>query len=278
MPTHHLLFGFTLWGFEHLRENPPDSIAELAPAGYHVLETGIHFLGAPGAPERLAAAHLMHLLQVSVFQDSDLDATFRDAKRVAPLLVNAHAGTATMGEDETCDYVNRLYDAAEEAGVRLVIETHRGRITQDLYRTARLCDRIPRLRFNMDVSHLVLCAERDGPTQDMAACLDPILDRVEMVHGRVSNGQQIQVAVGDGSLPREQRYVGLWAEAFRRWRRRSPAGASIVFVPELGPPNYAILDGQGREFSDRWSQSLRIREMAQKAWAMAASATAPLWP
>lgn len=61
-------------------------------------------------------------------------------------------------------------------------------------------------------------------------------------------------------------FFDLWRECFRAWRKRAKAGDVMPFTSELGPPRYAITTPDGREISDRWQQSLVLREIAQDAW------------
>jgi hypothetical protein len=51
------------------------------------------------------------------------------------------------------------------------------------------------------------------------------------------------------------------------WRARSPDDATLVFLCELGPPPYAITDAEQRELSDRWQESLQIRDWVLEIWA-----------
>ena len=43
-------------------------------------------------------------------------------------------------------------------------------------------------------------------------------------------------------------------------------GDVLPFASELGPPRYAITLPDGREFSDRWEQSLVMKKLAEQAW------------
>ena len=43
-------------------------------------------------------------------------------------------------------------------------------------------------------------------------------------------------------------------------------GDVFPFASELGPPRYAITLPDGREFSDRWEQSLVMKRLAEQAW------------
>lgn len=277
MPTHQLLFGFSPWGFEGLHTPREDGIPRLKPAGFHCLEAQIAALMQDAFVARCKDEGLLLVAQCYPLTAEEIKPTLKRARDIGVVQVNAHAGTAHLTYEEAVSLLNGLYDEADAAGVRLLVETHRGRLTQDLFRTSPLCAAVPRLRVTLDVSHYVVCEERPGPTADLKPLLDPILDRAEMIHGRISNGEQIQVDVGDGQGEMAQLYVRFWAEAMRRWRLRAKPGSSLIFTPELGPPDYAIRDTTGREFSNRWEQSLVIRSMAEQAWKLAGAASGPLW-
>jgi len=94
----------------------------------------------------------------------------------------------------------------------------------------------------------------------------PILDRCYSFQCRISNGQQIQVDVGDGSSKLAQKWLELWAEILRRWRQKAQPGDIFPVVSELGPPGYSMVDLGGSEISDRWQQSLVMKRLTEQAW------------
>lgn len=77
----------------------------------------------------------------------------------------------------------------------------------------------------------------------------------------------MQVAI---DFPQHQQWVeifkGWWKFGIRQWRERSGEDATLVFLCELGPPPYAITDGDQRELSDRWQESLQIRDWVLEIW------------
>ena len=87
------------------------------------------------------------------------------------------------------------------------------------------------------------------------------------IQGRVASREQVQVAI---NFPQHQEWVeifkGWWKYGMREWRRRSPDDATLVFLCELGPPPYAITDGQQYELSNRWEESLQIRDWVRGIW------------
>jgi hypothetical protein len=156
-------------------------------------------------------------------------------------------------------------------GLPMLVETHRGTVTQNLYRTYGLLDRLPELRLTGDFSHYVVGGEMGGlPAAERIRRLRPLLGRVDSMHARISNGQQVQVDVGAGDGPLAQTWVEIWAETLRHWRRRAQPGQWFPLTSELGPPSYSIVDLRGREISDRWKQSLVMKRLLKQAWAKSA--------
>jgi hypothetical protein len=141
----------------------------------------------------------------------------------------------------------------------------------------QLIERVPDIRFTADLSHFVVVGEFYG-WEDEGALerMMPIIERTSHMHGRISNGEQVQVDVGDGSGDTAQFFVRLWTQAMRCWLKGAGPGDIFPFSSELGPPRYAITLPDGREFSDRWEQSLVMKKLAEQAWAQAcAQASAP---
>jgi sugar phosphate isomerase/epimerase len=44
------------------------------------------------------------------------------------------------------------------------------------------------------------------------------------------------------------------------------ARKDLIFLCELGPPNYALTDSNGDELSDRWQEALELKRLAQALW------------
>lgn len=162
---------------------------------------------------------------------------------------------------------------AAEAGVPVHIETHRDRMTTDLFFALHLLDCFPDLRLTGDISHYLLGREFAWPVSDENhALMHRILDHCWGLHGRVATREQIQVSL---NFPQHQGWVdlfmGWWAYAIRSWRRRAAPDAALTFLCELGPPPYAITGPDGRELYDRWAESFKMKDMIRDLWSRIAA-------
>lgn len=181
------------------------------------------------------------------------------------------AGDAFMSDDAAAALVKDSIQASTDLGVPLLFETHRRSLTESCYRVLKLIDRVPDIRFCADLSHFVVSGSLGGASaQEWVQRWGPILDRSDSFQCRISNGEQVQVDVGDGSSKLAQKWVELWAEILRRWLKRAQPGDFFPVTSELGPPpNYSILDPNGVEISDRWQQTLVMKRLTEQAWATA---------
>jgi hypothetical protein len=149
-------------------------------------------------------------------------------------------------------------------------EVHRGNFTENIPQTLQLADAVPHLRFTGDFSHFVVVGEFYGWEDERAVDrMRPILERTSHMHARISSGEQVQVDVGDGTNMTAQFFVSIWEAAMRAWLKDAAPGDVFPFASELGPPRYAITTPDGREFSDRWEQSLVRQKLMRQAWAQA---------
>ena len=157
---------------------------------------------------------------------------------------------------------------AAQAGVAVHVETHRDRMTTDLFFTLQLLDCFPDLRLTADVSHYLVGREFAWPVDEVNhALIHRILDNAWGIHGRIASREQVQISLG---FPQHQGWVGLfmgwWEYAIRSWRKRAGPDAVLTFLCELGPPPYAITGPDGAELSDRWDDALVMKDMVRALW------------
>jgi hypothetical protein len=203
------------------------------------------------------------------FEPGDMQPLLGLAGDLDASLVNIIGGVMPIRPGDAVPVVHRWMEESREAGLPVLFETHRDSLLNDLYYTLQLIDLVPEMRLCADLSHFVVDREMREPINERdQRYVDRILDRSDCFQGRIANREQVQIQIG---FPQHQQWVdifrGWWKEGMRRWRERNDDDATLIFLCELGPPPYAITDGQRRELSDRWQEALTIRQWVTDIWA-----------
>jgi hypothetical protein len=165
--------------------------------------------------------------------------------------------------------VEAMLRVAEQEGMPIQFETHRNCITNDLFGTVQLLDAIPAMRLAADLSHYVVDREMPcPPTPELQALITQVLERSDSFQGRVAARGQIQLPL---AFPQNAKWVelfrGWWRQGFVSWHARHAADElPLVFLCELGPPDYALTGADGRELSDRWTEALTLAQWARELW------------
>jgi len=191
----------------------------------------------------------------------------------------AHVGFGLEDDTEAAHLIEAILAAEQKHHVPIYVETHRATLTQDIWRTVQFARRFPELRFNADFSHWYTGQEMVyGSFDTKLAFIQPVLNAVRYVHGRIGNPGCIQVDIGDGN-PTHHPYVAhfkrLWTAAFSGFLASAKPGDFISFVPELLASDiyYARVfpnkNGELVEESDRWLQSLLLVNIARECFAEA---------
>ncbi|TVY10941.1 sugar phosphate isomerase/epimerase family protein [Paenibacillus cremeus] len=200
----------------------------------------------------------------------DLTSFLKQAKDFRVQYVNAQVQDQYTVGPEAVDFLNSLITQSEAVGIPLFIETHRGRITQDLLRTVDYVQQLPRMRLSIDFSHYVVGGAMDSEpiSETTESYFHTLLERASSIHARVSNGHQVQVDIGDnGDHPMVRHFVRWWRSGMQQWRKQAKENEAFYFVCELGPPSYAIQSAvNGKELSDRFQQALVLKRLGEEAW------------
>jgi hypothetical protein len=222
--------------------------------------------------ERLRRAGLLVGIGFPISEGKSARPLAERAKALGVSFLNAQVLDAFTSDAQAVLRLETLYEECDAAGMPLFIETHRGTITQDLLRTLAYGRQVPRMRYTLDASHYVVAGEVTQPDQAprFTEALSEIIRRSSSIHARVSNGEQVQVDIGDGAGARMAAYRDWWTAAYRHWRTEAAVGDIFPFVCELGPAPYAITAPggtslpAGAELSDRWAQALVLKRIAEE--------------
>lgn len=193
--------------------------------------------------------------------------TLQMAKDFGSPFVNLIGQVFPLTVEGAIPVVRRWIEMSDEEEMPIQFETHRNCITNDLFFTLSLLDAVPEMRLAGDFSHYMVDREFKLPLSTWErGLLQRCIERCDSFQGRVASRQQIQLPL---DFPQHAKWVelftGLWRDGFANWKARNASG-DLVFLCELGPPEYAMTGADGRELSDRWAESQRLRQIALNLW------------
>ena len=192
-----------------------------------------------------------------------LERQFDYAAACAPILVNHHAGRDIFPFEDNVRIFERIIALGAEAGIPVVVETHRGRPTYSATETRRFLEALPDLRITADFSHWMVVHESD--LKDQQETLELAISRSDHIHARVGYEEGPQVPD-----PRAPEWEGHVANHLRLWqqiieRRRSGGTGSLTITPEVGPPDYMHTHPFTREpVGDAWEMNVYMKDLLQK--------------
>jgi hypothetical protein len=213
-------------------------------------------LGICGSGRVNAAADAATLTQIAV--DAGLEC------------LTLHVGWGMESDDEAARLIEAILSASAAHRIPLYVETHRATVFQDMQRAISFTQRFPELRFNGDFSHWYTGLEMVyGGFETKLAFIQPILERVRFVHGRIGNPGCMQVAIElNDPEPYVAHFRTMWTTCFAAFLRDpAPQQPFMTFAAELLAPGiYYARAFHGAEESDRWQQSLLLCEIARECF------------
>jgi hypothetical protein len=267
----------SLWGMELRNPSLPErsmeeSFAMIADAGF---DGACMDPSVAEIPECREYAHLISkhglgsMVNAFPYNSDDMAPLLDFAVEMNACMVNVISGVMPIKPEDAVSDVRRWIGEASDRNMPVLFETHRDGLLNDLYFTLQLMDLVPEMRLCADLSHFVVDRELRSPvTERDQEYISAVLERSDCFQGRIANREQVQIQI---NFPQHQEWVATfkdwWKTGMRLWRGRNPRDATLHFLCELGPPPYAITDGEQKELSDRWEEALQIRQWALEMWA-----------
>lgn len=180
-----------------------------------------------------------------------------------PDFINSHTGRDHFSFDDNCRIIEASLKVAQQTGVRIVHETHRGRFSFHASSLLPYLQRFPELELAADLSHW--CTVSESLLEDQQHILKAIFPYVSHLHARVGHEQAPQVS--DPFAPEWTKHV----KTFINWwqqivdsnlLRQRP---QLTICPEFGPrPYMPLLPFTQQPIGDQWAINARLMNTLKK--------------
>jgi sugar phosphate isomerase/epimerase len=259
------------WGFESLPFE--DFIIKIKEAGFDGIDTWL-----PQQPqERKDFIRLLNEYRLPIVahqhqaRGGDIDEFCKSfeyylnlAMECNPVLINSHSGRDYFTISEQLRVIDLANDFSVKNNIRVVHETHRGRLGFSPYNAKELFGLRPGMKITADFSHWVCVTE--SYLENCVAIVDEAISRTEHIHARVGYPHGPQVPD-----PR----AAEWQEAtniFMNWWLRildykRIAGEKIFTItPEFGPPPYMVtIPSTGEPIADQFEINCFIKDLLRNS-------------
>lgn len=163
-------------------------------------------------------------------------------------------------------YLEEIIRIGEENKVDVLIETHRGTVTQDLIRATEYVRSIKNMFMTIDLSHYAVSCELEISNDKFEEHFDLLLQRMRSCHLRISNGEQVQLPLSLISESHLNNFMRWWKKGADYYFEQN--NAPLPVVVELGPaPYHQKLKNDNDEWveaCDRWEESLKWKAKIQE--------------
>ncbi len=267
--SNKLLFFQTDWG----RTISWDAFCERTKtAGYDGIE--IWFPQETESQVMLKEALQKHQLKVAFLNGTDKALPFEESleKYTAhfktliawqPAYINCHTGSDFFSFEQNLAFIKAANKIAEESGLPIYHETHRGRFSFNLPDTEKYLKANDGLKLNLDISHWMVVHESLLENQDEN--LKETMDRSYHIHARVGHaeGPQVNDPEAPEWLMALNRHLDIWEAIIeKKW---AETGKPFTITTEFGPPNYMpTLPYTQLPVADQWKANLFMMEAIKK--------------
>ena len=265
----------SLWGMESLKNQThspslEENLIRIQDAGFDGFST--HFFDCKNVEELmgLECAKSM-LIEGQAFPSSidDLQPALELANKYQIHHLTVQADVRPVEFSECVKIVEGWLKLSEQSSVPVYLETHRGRLNNDMLLAIKLLDATPALKLLADISHYYVAREIPAPPapDEMDKQVKRLLSHSWAAHARIASPGQIQIPIHfQQHAPYLLQFSQWWQWLMVDWVKRSNENATLAFTCELGPAPYAITGEDGQDLTDRWQEALFLKNHLKKLW------------
>lgn len=196
---------------------------------------------------------------------TEYEMRLRNLVKTEPEFISSQTGRDWFSFEKNLELLALAASVAEESGVKITHETHRGKMMFAAHIARLFLEKLPALRLTLDISHWCNVAETLLHDQEDAVAL--ALSRTDHIHARVGFPESPQVP--DPAAPEWEealnRHLGWWDEVIRQ---ASEEGREILTITnEFGPYPYMIhTPYENKPIADQWQINIYMKDLLKKRY------------
>lgn len=181
-----------------------------------------------------------------------------------PLYINCHSGRDYFSYEQNRLFIDHTTEASQKSGIKILHETHRGRMLFAAHIAHNFIEKNPALRLTLDISHW--CNVHESLLEDQTEAVQAALARVDHIHSRI--GHQEGPQVNDPRAPEWESVVKAhlaWWDKVVEYKVKS--GDTLTILTEFGPPNYLpTLPYTKQPLADQWGINVYMMQLLRKRY------------
>jgi len=259
------------WGFENLR--PEDFIVKIKEAGFDGVDTWV----PERADERKDFIRLLHEYRLPIVSHqhrakgsnikefcNSFEYELNLCMECEPVLINSHSGRDYFSIDEQLKVIDVAAEFSMKNNIRIVHETHRGRLGYSPYNAKELFNLRPEMKVTADLSHWVCVTE--SYLEHCAAIVDETIARTEHIHARVGYPQGPQVP--DPRVAEWQPATNIFMDWWQRIiaQKITTGAETFTITSEFGPAPYMLnIPATGKPVADQFELNCFIKDLIRNS-------------
>jgi hypothetical protein len=199
--------------------------------------------------------------------EADYEKYLRNLAAASPLFINSQSGKDYFSIERNEAVLRLSADIAEDTGVKIVHETHRGKFSYSAAVMLPYLQRLPGIRLCADFSHWCVVSESllEAPEQELI--LQEVIPHVDHIHARVGWQQAAQVAEPRAPEFEQalQRHLLWWDSIVEQQSMRGSEYLSIT--PEFGPAPYMPqLPYVQQPLTNQWEANVYMMQLLRERY------------
>ena len=194
----------------------------------------------------------------------EFELRLRNLADVKPIFINSQTGKDYYSFEQNVKLISLARDIAEETGVKIIHETHRGKFSFAAHITKKYLENIADLLITLDISHW--CNTAESLLQDQKEAVDLAISRTDHIHARIgfAEGPQIIDPRDPAWNEAMQFHLSCWDKVVKL---KKDTDSPLTVTPEFGPHPYMMnLPFTNQPVSDQWEINIYMMNFLKQRY------------